>query len=127
MDGGLNPFEEAKDPYGSPNPRGRKTMGGRDERIYSNLDQVAAYSPNRHPSADSRSSEVGGEGGRFAQITGSHARDFMVNDPNLNLKEGFSNNQVSTTKYNWFTFIPLNLFQQFSKFANLYFLFLCIL
>ena len=49
----------------------------------------------------------------------------MVNDHKMN--KNFANNQVSTTKYTWLTFIPINMFQQFSKFANLYFLALCVL
>ncbi|MCO5602731.1 hypothetical protein L7F22_056868 [Adiantum nelumboides] len=34
----------------------------------------------------------------------------------------FCGNQLVTSKYNLFTFIPVNLFQQFSRAANLYFL-----
>ena len=74
----------------------------------------------------SDSSEAGGNGA-YEKIIGTHARSFMVNDQNLNSQEGFSDNQVSTTKYSWFTFVPLNLFQQFSKLANLYFLMLAFL
>ena len=51
----------------------------------------------------------------------------MVNDQSKQSQLGFSNNQVSTSKYNWFTFLPTNIFIQFSKFANLYFLFLALL
>ena len=31
-------------------------------------------------------------------------------------------NKISTSKYNFITFLPKNLFEQFSKLANLYFL-----
>lgn len=34
----------------------------------------------------------------------------------------FQNNKISTTKYTPFTFVPLLLFDQFSKPANFYFL-----
>ena len=51
----------------------------------------------------------------------------MVNDTRKRSQDGFANNQVSTSKYNWFTFLPTNLFHQFSKFANLYFLMLAFL
>ena len=66
----MNPFDESTNPYGSPNPRGRKTMGRDDrDRIYSDLEAPALFYPNnnnnRHHS-DTSSSEIGGEGGRFA-------------------------------------------------------------
>jgi phospholipid-transporting ATPase len=50
-------------------------------------------------------------------------RDLVVGSPQV----FFTNNTVSTTKYTVFTFLPLNLLYQFSKIANLYFLFLTIL
>lgn len=40
---------------------------------------------------------------------------------------GFKNNSISTTKYNAFTFVPKFLFEQFQKYANIFFLFIsCI-
>ena len=39
----------------------------------------------------------------------------------------FGKNQIDTAKYNWFTFLPLNLVEQFSKNSNIYFLVLIIL
>uniref|UniRef100_A0A673GRP0 Phospholipid-transporting ATPase n=1 Tax=Sinocyclocheilus rhinocerous TaxID=307959 RepID=A0A673GRP0_9TELE len=38
-----------------------------------------------------------------------------------------SNNAIKTSKYNVFTFLPLNLFEQFQRLANAYFVFLLIL
>lgn len=35
---------------------------------------------------------------------------------------GFANNAVRTTKYTLLSFVPRNLFEQFHRFANLYFL-----
>ena len=37
-------------------------------------------------------------------------------------KSIFKNNAITTTKYNVFTFLPKNLFEQFSRIANFYFL-----
>ncbi|XP_026862250.2 phospholipid-transporting ATPase ID [Electrophorus electricus] len=37
------------------------------------------------------------------------------------------NNAIKTSKYNIFTFLPLNLFEQFQRLANAYFVFLLIL
>ena len=39
----------------------------------------------------------------------------------------FKNNKVCTSKYNCLTFLPLNLFEQFTKMANMYFLFMALL
>lgn len=39
----------------------------------------------------------------------------------------FGSNSIDTAKYNLLTFIPLNLFEQFSKNSNIYFLVLIIL
>uniref|UniRef100_A0A8C0GC78 Phospholipid-transporting ATPase n=1 Tax=Chelonoidis abingdonii TaxID=106734 RepID=A0A8C0GC78_CHEAB len=42
-------------------------------------------------------------------------------------RESECNNSIKTSKYNFFTFLPLNLFEQFQRIANAYFLFLLIL
>ncbi|XP_073746426.1 phospholipid-transporting ATPase VB isoform X4 [Callorhinus ursinus] len=39
----------------------------------------------------------------------------------------YSSNRICTTKYTFLTFLPQNLFEQFHRWANLYFLFLVIL
>ncbi|MBN3296332.1 AT8B2 ATPase, partial [Amia calva] len=39
----------------------------------------------------------------------------------------FQDNRIKTSKYNIFTFLPINLFEQFQRVANAYFLFLLIL
>lgn len=43
------------------------------------------------------------------------------------LHSPFKNNWISTTKYTILTFIPKNLFEQFCRVANLYFLFILVL
>uniref|UniRef100_A0AAX7USF9 Phospholipid-transporting ATPase n=1 Tax=Astatotilapia calliptera TaxID=8154 RepID=A0AAX7USF9_ASTCA len=45
----------------------------------------------------------------------------------FNLSFRYANNAIKTSKYNIFTFLPLNLFEQFKRLANAYFLFLLIL
>lgn len=54
-------------------------------------------------------------------------RVIMLNNPPANATQKFVDNHVSTAKYNIFTFIPKFLFEQFSKYANLFFLFTAIL
>ncbi|XP_076446004.1 LOW QUALITY PROTEIN: phospholipid-transporting ATPase VA-like [Babylonia areolata] len=40
---------------------------------------------------------------------------------------GYACNRIKTTKYSVFSFLPKNLFEQFHRFANLYFIFVVIL
>uniref|UniRef100_A0AAQ6A9D3 Phospholipid-transporting ATPase n=1 Tax=Amphiprion ocellaris TaxID=80972 RepID=A0AAQ6A9D3_AMPOC len=47
-----------------------------------------------------------------------------ANDRPFNLTLSLQNNAIKTSKYNIFTFLPLNLFEQFRRLANAYFLFL---
>ena len=49
---------------------------------------------------------------------------FGVNKPKLS---AFPNNHVSTTRYKLWTIIPLNLFEQFHRVANVWFLIVSIL
>ena len=39
----------------------------------------------------------------------------------------YKTNKIHTSKYTWITFLPKNLFEQFYRFANMYFLFIQIL
>ncbi|SCU84713.1 LANO_0C02168g1_1 [Lachancea nothofagi CBS 11611] len=50
-------------------------------------------------------------------------RLIYINDREANKAQGFGDNHISTTKYNMATFLPKFLFQEFSKYANLFFLF----
>ncbi|CDH10646.1 probable phospholipid-transporting ATPase DRS2 [Zygosaccharomyces bailii ISA1307] len=50
-----------------------------------------------------------------------------LNDSIANNSLGYGDNHISTTKYNAPTFLPKFLFQEFSKYANLFFLFTSII
>ncbi|KAG8908110.1 hypothetical protein FRC00_011425, partial [Tulasnella sp. 408] len=50
-------------------------------------------------------------------------RKIWLNDHPSNEAEGYCSNYVSTTKYNLVTFVPKFLLEQFSKYANVFFLF----
>ena len=50
-------------------------------------------------------------------------RIIHLNNPPANSANKFLNNHVSTAKYNIVTFLPKFLFEQFSRYANLFFLF----
>ncbi|KAI6058462.1 Phospholipid-transporting ATPase ID [Aix galericulata] len=54
-------------------------------------------------------------------------RHLQANKRDFNLQFEYANNSIKTSKYNFFTFLPLNLFEQFQRIANAYFLFLLIL
>ncbi|CAG8786310.1 6372_t:CDS:10, partial [Gigaspora margarita] len=53
--------------------------------------------------------------------TSGGERIIYINKPNTQQK--FLHNRISTTKYNFFTFLPKFLYEQFSKYANMFFLF----
>ena len=50
-------------------------------------------------------------------------RIIHLNNPPANAANNYVDNHVSTAKYNVVTFLPKFLFEQFSKFANIFFLF----
>ncbi|XP_039905065.1 probable phospholipid-transporting ATPase VD isoform X2 [Simochromis diagramma] len=52
---------------------------------------------------------------------GRHQQDYE------RVSRNYKSNAISTTKYTFLTFIPMNLFEQFHRVANLYFLFLTLL
>ena len=56
----------------------------------------------------------------------SDFRTFWTNDAEVNQSK-FKNNSITTSKYTAANFLPKNLANQFSKAANVYFLFMMIL
>ena len=54
-------------------------------------------------------------------------RLIYLNNPPANSANRYIDNHVSTAKYNAVTFLPKFLFEQFSKYANLFFLFTAVL
>ena len=53
--------------------------------------------------------------------------EFYINDNIKNSIYNLEDNTISTTKYNIFTFLPKGLLYQFSRWANIYFLFTAII
>uniref|UniRef100_A0A1I7XH78 PhoLip_ATPase_N domain-containing protein n=1 Tax=Heterorhabditis bacteriophora TaxID=37862 RepID=A0A1I7XH78_HETBA len=60
-------------------------------------------------------------------IKGEHERRLRSNDRAYNAQFKYADNYIKTSKYNIITFIPQNLFEQFQRIANFYFLVLMIL
>lgn len=54
-------------------------------------------------------------------------RLIYLNDAQKNESSKFLHNRISTAKYNVFTFLGKFLFEQFSKYANIFFLFTVII
>ncbi|CAF1236658.1 unnamed protein product [Rotaria sordida] len=55
------------------------------------------------------------------------SRQIRANDHHGNAMKEFADNRISTSKYNLITFLPKNLFEQFRRLANAYFLFIMCL
>ncbi|CAF0870447.1 unnamed protein product [Adineta ricciae] len=55
------------------------------------------------------------------------SRKIKANDSDANAAKEYAGNEISTSKYNLITFLPKNLFEQFRRLANAYFLFLLCL
>ncbi|PIO62058.1 hypothetical protein TELCIR_16399 [Teladorsagia circumcincta] len=60
-------------------------------------------------------------------IRGEEERRLRANDRVFNSQFKYAGNYIKTSKYNAITFIPQNLFEQFQRIANFYFLVLMIL
>ncbi|XP_067874052.1 phospholipid-transporting ATPase ID isoform X2 [Heterodontus francisci] len=54
-------------------------------------------------------------------------RRVIANNREYNEKFQYAENRIKTSKYNVVTFLPINLFEQFQRVANAYFLFLLLL
>ncbi|XP_032906520.1 probable phospholipid-transporting ATPase IM [Amblyraja radiata] len=54
-------------------------------------------------------------------------RRVIANNREYNEKFEYASNRIKTSKYNVITFLPINLFEQFQRVANAYFLFLLLL
>ncbi|KAL1305891.1 hypothetical protein AAFC00_004037 [Neodothiora populina] len=68
-----------------------------------------------------------GFGRNSADPAAAGPRIIHLNNPPANAANKWADNHVSTAKYNFATFLPKFLFEQFSKYANLFFLFTAIL
>uniref|UniRef100_A0A023FL13 Putative P-type atpase n=1 Tax=Amblyomma cajennense TaxID=34607 RepID=A0A023FL13_AMBCJ len=54
-------------------------------------------------------------------------RRIRANNPEYNSQFNYANNYIKTSKYSLLTFLPRNLFEQFQRLANFYFLCLLVL
>jgi len=62
-----------------------------------------------------------------SDYTRSSNFEFFINDNEKNLEFKLKDNTITTTKYNFITFIPKGLLYQFARLPNVYFLFTAII
>ncbi|XP_021562770.1 probable phospholipid-transporting ATPase IM [Carlito syrichta] len=74
-----------------------------------------------------RPEDVQGLDGSPGGVEQEVERIVKANDREYNEKFQYADNRIHTSKYNILTFLPINLFEQFQRVANAYFLFLLIL
>ena len=63
----------------------------------------------------------------FFRMFSETERKVRSNDHDYNATFSYANNYIRTSKYTLLSFLPLNLFEQFQRIANTYFLILLIL
>lgn len=98
----------------------RETASGQP-RINSDMTEEHVKKPERK-GFDTRNFKFGfGRGKPDPSTLGP--RIIHLNNPPANSQNRYLDNHVSTAKYNIATFMPKFLFEQFSKYANLFFLF----
>lgn len=89
-------------------------------------DPVRRSRSSHRSSLISRISSLGGR--RSTAAAGGDGepstRYIHLNNSELNDQQKFLHNRVFTAKYTFFTFLPKFLYEEFSKYANLFFLFI---
>ncbi|KAH8909830.1 phospholipid-translocating P-type ATPase [Coniochaeta sp. PMI_546] len=96
--------------------------GGRDRSGTNRTDSNLSGQPKQAKKFDMGSFKFGFGRGKVDPAT-LGPRIIHLNNPPANSANKYANNYISTTKYNAVTFLPKFLFEQFSKFANIFFLF----
>ncbi|KAJ2524734.1 aminophospholipid translocase [Coemansia sp. RSA 2049] len=88
--------------------------------------QGAGYNGNASRSMsnfESPAEERETPGPAFGSGNGDNFRTVHIGNRESNAQYKYKRNRVSTAKYNFLTFLPKFLFEQFSKYANVFFLF----
>lgn len=120
--------------------RGHSRQASRTESIYTLRPLAPISTPYRSKlffwNRNKKPSHTGGGGGdddepedtvvRNRTVVPNHTIPVDV-PPDKHPNRAYTNNFIRTTKYTIFTFLPKNLFEQFHRFANLYFLFIVLL
>eukprot|EP00163_Fabomonas_tropica_P014180 TRINITY_DN2587_c0_g1_i1.p1 TRINITY_DN2587_c0_g1~~TRINITY_DN2587_c0_g1_i1.p1 ORF type:complete len:218 (+),score=33.42 TRINITY_DN2587_c0_g1_i1:461-1114(+) len=128
----LQPVKQPASTQGQAPPRseGEGTSHNNNNNNNNNNANVTTIPPltkaNDGPPDAHSNTKGSGESSQASSSSGSKgdepARVICMNDSAANEKAKFCSNYISTGRYTLFTFIPKNLFEQFSRVANLYFL-----
>ena len=88
-----------------------------------------SLTPNHYDSEKAKKENINidSESGFHSEIYSNPLIYFHINNNNLNKKYKIRNNKISTTKYNFITFFPKGLLLQFTRLANIFFLFTAII
>lgn len=130
--GALKSIEADDDPYDSPiSPRANKTAN--KTKTFTSASAGRSRRPPKDSHLDGLRRSIRQMQGDLSRMTKKKGvlskqaegeRIIRLNDPVTNDREGrFCDNYISTSKYNIITFTPKFLFEQFSKYANVFFLF----
>ncbi|XP_066581095.1 phospholipid-transporting ATPase ID isoform X6 [Prorops nasuta] len=85
---------------------------------------TGASSPSGPPNSPPPTECIGRSTSFFSSET---ERRIRANNRDFNSQFNYANNYIKTSKYSVLTFLPLNLFEQFQRLANFYFLCLLVL
>ncbi|XP_033177184.1 phospholipid-transporting ATPase ID isoform X2 [Bombus impatiens] len=85
---------------------------------------AASSSPSAPPNSPPATECIGRSTSFFSSET---ERRIRANNREFNSQFNYANNYIKTSKYSVLTFLPLNLFEQFQRLANFYFLCLLVL
>ncbi|KAI8147582.1 hypothetical protein BJV82DRAFT_596103 [Fennellomyces sp. T-0311] len=118
--------------YGGPNPPPVDENESTEMLARPYSDKETAYGPTHRSSIKRRVSKRKPRLPNLAfwkkrNTADQSPRTIYINQPEQNEQQKFISNRVSTAKYNLVTFLPIFLYVEFSKAANIFFLFIsCI-
>ncbi|XP_062516349.1 phospholipid-transporting ATPase ID-like isoform X2 [Corticium candelabrum] len=98
-------------------------LPGSTSRLHSDMADFSSKSPDD----DVGTVRLVGSAQPSEDELGGNERVVIANDPSQPEGNDYAGNRIVTSKYNILTFLPKNLFEQFQRVANVYFLFLLIL
>ncbi|KAJ2785942.1 aminophospholipid translocase [Coemansia interrupta] len=97
--------------------------GGANGQRRGTTETAVSAMANEFESADINDGNAPATTSAFGSGSGENFRTVHISSRESNAKYKYKHNRVSTAKYNILSFLPKFLFEQFSKYANVFFLF----